>query len=303
MALQIADLKVRSLDLDYYELSWRTDDSLEDPLDYVFRIQRSEAPEGPFDSISQPFSDIYSYIDNARPTGNRYRNFFYRIEVVHRASGAVSYSETVNLEPPADLIAAEIRRHMQMLFRGFVGRVCWLLPVRTFGMRCPTCYNPKLQKSRTSSCPTCFSTTFVRGYHRPIEIYISIDPSPNNQQNNSVGPIQPNNTTARLPHSPQIKVGDVIVEAENRRWRVTKVTTTEHLRAPLHQELEIHEIPPKDIEFNIPLDLGQSLKSMWLADPRNFLNPYNLDVAAAAADALPDDTYNMLDLYNRGPRV
>jgi hypothetical protein len=294
-SLTVHNMKIRSLDLDYYELSWAVSNTLEDILDYEFEVQRSEAPAGPFTSISTPFQDRYLFVDNRRPVGHRYRNYFYRILVRNRGTKEETFSEAVNREPEADLIALEVRSHMQLLFREFIGRRCWVIPVRTFGQRCPSCWNPTLQKRNKSGCITCYDTGFAKGYLSPIETWVSIDPSANTEQNSSTGPTQQNNTTARFAYTPQVKPRDLLVEPENRRWRITKVSTTEQVRAPLHQEVEIHEIPDKDVEFSIPLLLDNALRDLWLSPSRNFSNPHNLE------SAMNEDLDAAFSLYSRRP--
>jgi hypothetical protein len=166
---------------------------------------------------------------------------------------------------------------MNILFREFIGRRCWVFPVRTFGQRCGACYNDITGKRRISHCVTCYDTSFVRGYHNPIESWISIDPPSKAEQNTSIGPLQMQVTTARIGYWPPLKPRDLIIESENIRWRVVQVNQTEQLRAPVHQEIQIHRIPPTDIEYRIEFNLGTSLKDLWLAPSRNFTNPHNLE--------------------------
>jgi hypothetical protein len=74
-----------------------------------------------------------------------------------------------------------------------------------------------------------------------------------------------------------MKPDDILVELENRRWKVTKVTCTEKARAAVHQEVELHEIPPSDMEYAIPLVLDQATKDLWATPLRNYVNPHNLE--------------------------
>ncbi len=161
--------------------------------------------------------------------------------------------------------------------------------MRTFGQRCPDSWDPYKQKLTRSGCQTCFDTGFVRGYLHPIEIWGQIDPSPKSEQNTNVGSQQQVDTTARFGSFPPMKPRDVIIEAENLRWRIVKVTQTEKARARIHQELQIHRIPEKDIEFVIPLVLGTPLKDLAISPERNFIN------ASSLADF---QQKNMPDIFN-----
>jgi len=274
--IQVKDFKIRSLDLNFHEVSWTIANTTEDILDYTFQVLRSESPSGPFDVLCPPFQDKYLFIDNAIQIAHRWRTLFYQLRITHVPSGDQTTTAAVAQEPEPDLIALELRRHMQLLFREYAGRRTWVLPVRTFGQRCE-CWNKTLQKRTRSGCVLCFDTGFVRGYMSPIEIWGQIDPSPKTEQNTNVGAMQQSNTTARFGAYPPLKPDDLIIEPENRRWRVVQVNQTEQLRTRVHQEVQLHEIPPKDIEFAIPLNLSTALKDLWLSPSRNYTNPTNLE--------------------------
>jgi hypothetical protein len=273
--IKLTQLRVRSLDIDFNEISWQLCETSDDVLDYTFQVQRSESPNGPWDSLSVPFQDQYVFLDKTVHTGDRYRKHFYQVAVLHVPSQVTCYFGPVAQEPDADLIAQELRRHMQLLFREFAGRRCWVLPVRTFGQRC-TCWNSKLKSRTRSGCKLCWDTGFVRGYMHPIESWIQVDPSPKTKQFTNVGEQEQSNTTMRLVWYPPLKPDDLIIEPENRRWKVVQVNQTEQGRAAVHQEVQIHEVPPKDIEYAVPLVLDCALRDLWLNPKRNYTNPFTL---------------------------
>jgi hypothetical protein len=80
--ISLVNLRVRSLDIDFNEVSWELEDTSEDVLDYTFQVQRSESPSGPFDTISVPFQDQYVFFDKALHTGDRWRKYYYQILVL-----------------------------------------------------------------------------------------------------------------------------------------------------------------------------------------------------------------------------
>lgn len=292
IGIRIKDFKVRSLDLDFNEVSWALHDTQEDALDYTFQVLRSESPMGPFTAISAPFSDRYVFIDNAILVNDKWRRYYYRIRVTNIRTDEWAETETAAKEPDPDLVVLEVRRHEQILFREHAGRNVWLLPSRKSGQRC-SCWSPRLQQRIRSGCALCFDTSYVRGYYAPIEAFGQIDPSPKANQNTNVGVQQQTNTTGRFPSYPPILPDDLIVELENRRWRVVSVVATEKARAVLHQEVQLHEIPPSDIEYSIPINLDVALKDLWAAPPLNFSNPQNLTGLT--------DNYPEFSLYARKP--
>jgi len=287
VGIEIQNLKVRSLDVDFNEVTWEVADfssNQADLLDFTFTVLRSEGPEGPYDMLAEPFEDRYLFIDNFPRPGDIYRKLFYKIRITEKSSGDTRETEPVQLQADPDLIALELRKHMNLLFREFTGRRCWVLPARTFGQRCG-CFNATLSKRTRSGCRTCYDTGFVRGYLRPIEAWLQFDPSADQNQQTAVGELQTQNTTMRMGYYPPLKPRDLIVEPENLRWRVVTVTHTEILRAPVHQEVQVHRVPPGDIEYAITFDIGSALKDLFLSPARSFTNPQNL--AAFQNEAMP----------------
>lgn len=277
LRIAVEEIGVRSLDVDYFEITWKVRSASEDILDYTFQVLRSEGPAGPFEPISPEMDDRFVFIDSNIKRSHDFRNWFYKIRVRAKQTNETKDFGPADPGPDPDLIALELRKHMNLLFREFIGRRCWVFPVRTFGQRCG-CFNTTLQKRTQSHCITCYDTGFVRGYLTPIEAWISIDPDQKSEQNTNVGPTAQSNTTARMGFFPPVKPRDIIVEPENQRWRVVQVSGTEQVRAQVHQEIQVHKIPSSDIEYKIQFDIGDSLSNLWLSPARNYTNPHNLEV-------------------------
>ena len=176
-SLEITKLLVRSLDVDRNEVTWEIGDTTEDVLDYTFTVLRSESPEGPFDAVTAAFEDRYIFVDARIPGGDRFRQLWYRLRVTHKATATAVDSAAVCREADPDLIATYIRRHEMTLFTQVTGRKCWLFKARTFGPRCPSCFDRVSQKRTRSGCMDCWGKGFLRGYHNPIEVWVQIDPS------------------------------------------------------------------------------------------------------------------------------
>lgn len=275
--LSINELKLRSLDVDFLELSWKISDTTDDVLDYTFQVQRAESMGGPWENLSGPFQDRYLFYDRTTRPAHLWRVLQYRIVVKSLRDDSEQVFGPVDAQPDPDIIALEIRRHMGLLLREFTGRRCWVMAVRTFGQRC-TCWNNTLQKRTRSGCRNCFDTGFARGYHAPVEAWIQFDPSSSQaEQTTTVGAMHQSNTTARCVDVVQLKPRDLLIEPENRRWRVVSVNQTEHSRAPIHLEVQAHEVPRSDVEYSIEIPLKEALRDLWLTPSRNFTNPQTLD--------------------------
>lgn len=275
--LTVVDVAVVSLDVDYVELSWRIKETTEDVLDYTFRVLRSESPGGPWDDLTGEFVDRYIVRDILPRPFHDARILHYLIRVTNKRTGASVDYGPYNKKSTDDLLGLELKRHLQILFREFAGTRCWILPVRTFGQRC-TCWDGILSKRVRSGCATCFDTGFVRGYLNPVEVWIQIDPGSSlSEQNQNTGPTHQMNTTARVPDFGLGKPRDILVEADNIRWRVVAVNYTEHNRAPVMLEYQLHRIPENDIEYRIPINTQEALRDLRSTPARNFSNPHNLE--------------------------
>lgn len=281
--IKVTKLTVRSFNLDHLDIFWeispvaapQSADTPHEIFDYDFYVLRSEAAMGPYEQIAGPFRDQYSLRDIQVSLLHKWRQYYYKIRVVHRTTAQEeTFGPSSSLEPEPDLIAAEIIRQEDMLFREFAGRRCTLFPSRTFGPAC-SCYDVVTKRVTRSGCRSCFGTGWLGGFMSPVEVFVQIDPFPKTSQRSSLQERQPSDTAGRMISFPPVAPGDILVESENRRWRVISVTPTQRLRATVRQELQIHEIPKGDIEYALPVKVDA--KSLKPASERNFTNPQNLD--------------------------
>lgn len=275
-------LRVRSFSLDVLEFSWEIENTTLDPHDFDWYVERSESPTGPWDPLAGPFVDRYLFLDGRVNLLDRWRQLYYRLKSVRKANTSdIVYSDPATLSAEPDLIAKEIQLLEQTVWREFTGRSCWVYPVRTFGQYCPNCMDVGkggTYRKLRSNCLTCFDTQWAGGYLDPMEVYIQFDPNPKASQQLGTGETQQSNTTARLGNFPLLKPRDIIVEPENRRWRVVQVASTQRLRAVVHQEITLHEIVKGDTEFALEIDVG-NLRELEPSPMRNFSNPQNLEAA------------------------
>ena len=289
--LEIRNLRAVSFDLDRIDLHWEIGSESEDPQDYDFYVLRSGSPLGPFDTLAGPLVDRYHFRDAQVSRLHRWEHYFYRIKLVHRQSGEeLLFPEEggVNMTARPPLDALYIRREEFVLFKEHIGRVCWVFKKRRFGMRCPNCYVRHSKRQTRSECFTCYGTTYAGGYHYPIETLIQFDPSAKSEQGMTLVKTEQDNTTMRALWFPPLLPGDLVVEADNTRWRVLSVTNTERLRSVVHQELQMHAVVKGDIEYSVPLELEES--TLQPSPPREFLNPHN-------PGEIEENLRDLLDVY------
>lgn len=281
--IQVTKITVRSFNLDQLDIFWEISpvaapvqaSAPHEIFNYDFYILKSEAALGPFEVISGPLRDVYQFRDIQVHLLHKWRQYHYKVRVVNHATGDTQeFGPASSIEPEPDLIAAEIIRQEDILFRGFVGRKCFLFPARTFGPAC-SCFDPYTNRRTRSQCLSCFGTGWLGGFMSPVEVFVQIDPFPKAAQISALQEVQPGDTTARMISFPPVSPRDILVETENRRWRVLKVTPTQRLRSTVRQELQIHEIPKGDIEYGLPINVD--LKAHQPSDDRNFTNPQSPD--------------------------
>lgn len=290
--IQVTKLYARSFDLDYCDVFWEISEFFGNINQFDFYIYRSESPGGPWERLAGPFKDQYYFRDVSPSVMHKWRTLYYQLKVVDvLTSEEAIFGPTAQL-PEADLIAMEIMRQEDHLFREWVGRRCWLFPIRTFGARC-VCFDRVAGRVTRSGCLNCYGAGFLGGYMTPIECFIQLDPNANAPIPSPLGEQQGNVTSARLLAFPPVKPKDMIVESENKRWKVEKVTTTQRLRAVVHQELALREIVHGDTEFKIEVKIAD-LRTLSPASERNFTNPQHND--GLSSDSLKD----ILTAY--GPR-
>jgi hypothetical protein len=293
--LEVTSLIVRSFDLDHLDLFWEIgslsssrERETHEIFDYDFYVLRSQdSPLGEYKEIAGPMRDQYRLRDIEVSLLHKWRQYFYKIKVVHRPTGETIVTEPQSHAAERDLTAAEIMRLEDKLFREFIGRQCILFPIRTFGPRC-TCYDKTLQRTTLSNHLLCYGTGWLGGYHQPILCYIQIDPVAQSRTESPLQEQQTRVTQARMIAYPPVSPDDVIVEAENKRWKVVSMTPTERLRGKVHQELVIHELPRGDVEYALPVNLDAQLFKP--AATRNFTNPHNLEAAR-------EDISDMLNFF------
>ena len=279
--IEVTNIRVRSFDLDRLDLWWEISTTSEDPQDYDLYVLRSTSPLGPYEQLhDEPLSDVYHFRDMRMGLMHNWRKLFYRIRMVHRATEETQEfpeNRGASVDPPLALDALEAARYEEILFKEKIGRPCWLFKKRTFGPRCPHCFDARLQRAKTKRCPACYGGTYLHGFMAPIQFYCQVDPTTKGNQLSTNSEQREEHTMARCIFFPPVDPEDVIVELENTRWRVAKVTPTKRLGSVIHQELRLRKIPEGSIEFTLPLEVD--LENFMGGPDREFTNPQNLESA------------------------
>lgn len=290
--IQVTKLYARSFDLDFTNVFWEVEPYNGNPRQFEFTVLRSESSMGPWDQLGPSAVDVYSFRDVTPPKMHKWRTLFYLLRVRDVITNETEDFGPTSQEGEPDLIALEIYRQEDVLFREFIGRLNFLFPVRTFGAYC-VCYDRTTHRRTKSNCLNCYDAGFLGGFLSPIACWVQFDPSGQTATPTPYREKQDNKTTARLISFPSVKPKDILVEAENARWRVDTVTSTQRLRTSVHQELTLTQVDLGDVEYKLPVNVAD-LKAMQISAERNFTNPQHVDQT--------NDLQNLLAVYGYMPR-
>lgn len=290
--LTVTKFYARSFDLDHMDVFWEIGNFTGNINQFEFTVLRSESSGGPWDPLTPPFEDQYYFRDATPPKMHKWRTLFYLLRIRDKITNEILDVGPTSQSAEPDIIALEINRQEDLLFREFVGRTCWLFPVRTFGAYC-ICYDRVSSRRTKSGCLNCYDTGFLGGFLSPIQCFVQFDPSGQQATPTSFREKQDNRTTARLISFPQVKPKDILIEAENTRWRVDTMTPTQRLRSVVHQELTLKEIDKGDTEYKLPVNI-EDLRSLRPAGERNFTNFQHADGFS--------DMDSILSVYGFQPR-
>ena len=258
--ISVTKFVVRSYVLDHFDLFWEIPDTAEEIEGYDFFVLRSvDGAAGPYRQLAGPFYNTFTFRDTAVQSLSNQRVYYYKIRVVKRATGDSQEFGPEWLRAKPDLITLEVVRRETLVFQEFNGRLTAVFPRLTFGQRCAQCWDlgPKQNSIFTATqqnCLSCFDTTYVGGYATPMGIFVQVDPSTEETQKTETSEEQFKLTTGRASSFPPLKAKDILVEAENVRWLINKVTPTEKLRAVVRQELQLWRLPKDDINYRLPVD-------------------------------------------------
>ena len=283
--IKISNIQIRSFDIDYLDIYWDLEDSLDDVRAYEFVVERADTEFGPYHPVSTGMVDRYHFRDTSvRGRHSYYNKIYYRVVVTNRETGTSEVFPKqggYKLAAKPDLAALEMARMTNLKLKEFSGRKVWVFPKRKGGQRCSVCFDPVSQRKMRSQCSNCFDTTWVGGYHAPVETYALIV-TPNEQTiHANFGNVENENTSLQLGNYPELFEGDIIVEAENVRWRVAStISKIKKARSLVRQQAALHRIPKGDIEYKLPINLSDDeIKNLSASPDRNYTNPHTLESA------------------------
>ena len=253
--LEFNDLEVSVYNLDYLVVSWSIKPTTETISDYRFSVWRSNNPDGDFRQIVDDLDSVFVYKDADVKLKSKWRKYYYKVKITAVPPAVLDphFSDEIGPESndkEPDAIAVEIVRRNELLLKNFVGVPTNVFIRRTWGQRCPECWDVIKNRKLKSQCSVCYNTGFVGGFHTPVETQVNFNPSPEMIRSASFE-MQPDQTAGWCSNYPPLSPRDIIVEDGRKRWRVVNVSKTEKLRTMVHQVLQLVRINQNDIEYKM----------------------------------------------------
>jgi len=221
----------------------------------VYNVYFSSSEDSGFQKLnSTPLSETF-FDDTTTEEFRKWNRGFYVVEAILTQKNNVAIRSKPTSWDPAQrgwvtLRAIEIQRREYWLLSRFAGIKSYLFRAKTFGKRCPYCWNPKLELVMDDRCPYCAGTSFENGYYNASPMYIQYDPNQNSELKGYFGVAEPNQLPAWTISIPEIRVGDVIVRTGS--WdiyKVDKLTPTELQGNTVRQILLLTQLAKRDIEY------------------------------------------------------
>lgn len=234
----------------------------------TFRVQKSGAPDGPFEDLVTDFTGYHWYdqlkpFEEGKEQQNRLaiqRDVFYTVTA--QANGEVPTRAQMSigdyLPRRQFLLRRKMHRDIRLGFK-FNSVPFVLFKRKQWGTRCTACFDPVSKTTLRSHCGVCFGTSYEGGYEAPYGFaarkgvtnpQVSLAPQ---------GTVEINHLELTMLDFPAVAVGDVIAEVrQSRRYVVKHVTRTELRGVPVHQKLVMSEIARDSVEYRLLVEPGMT---------------------------------------------
>lgn len=236
--ITFSEIEIDTYDYKNPTITWDFEENII-PDGITVNVYRSQSPE-PFDQFDEVETGVsptaYSYTDTSVQGLNQrqYNPFYYILEATDGAEN--TQSDVVNTQEFDLDIQAKLMLEQKRIGLKHYGRDVKILKRRYNGERCPDCWDETLQRETDENCPTCNGTGTVDGYYDPITVKSAIRENPRRNEINRFGTWQDNNATMSILNYPPLSPDDLVIEQNDRRWKVVQVRPYRKKSAILSQD-------------------------------------------------------------------
>lgn len=220
-----------------------------------FNVFRSPTEYGPWTLLNDTPITGNHFKDVKTEEYSKFNNDFYMVDAILLNSKVIrSFPVTWQNKRTsfAEIRAQEIQRRELLLLTKFVGVKTLVFRKRTFGQRCPNCWDPRIEKVTKDKCDVCLGTSFEGGYFPPYETLFQYDPTPNNAILSYQGRVEPNTIPSWTVSFPEMNVFDLVLRVPDARvYRIESMQTTELQTVTVRQMFILNELAKESIEFQL----------------------------------------------------
>lgn len=270
MALPIVrNIRVYTLDPDYITVEWEIEPTQLDLTQYTVEVWRGESEGGEYRRVSLTMvaGDIFDFQDRAVNLLSKWRQFYYRIRITNtNDSEYLDYGSNewrrvvegedpggVAMEAPPDKFALESIRRFGLLLREFGGRRVLVSVSKTWGQRCPNCWDHLKNRRKKSQCLSCFDTGISGGFFSPMEAWAMKPPHRVYTQLTQIFELQADDRVMWIPRYPRVKPRDIITTIDGDRFRVISIARSEKAWSLTRQTVQVRRLSRDQVEYKIPI--------------------------------------------------
>lgn len=263
--IKLKNLKaISDMSLDYLVIKWEIEDTVESLKNYKYNIYRciGADSEEEYELLDSVPGDVFEYYDITATQHKRGIHFYYKVIPEHSSSESVGeQKKCISLYDESKDVYANYMRYVNNVYLDVVGnKDGYILIKRRFGQKCTRCWDDIRRQHRHHNCPSCFGTGYEGGYHTPYKIKF-------NHITSSFGAFENVGMDGRGDNMqdigiwtksyPLISVGDIFVNENNDRFKITQVQrTTKNNEFVLRQILNMQLLSTSDPVYDIIIDIG-----------------------------------------------
>lgn len=255
---------ISDMSLEYLVVKWEIDDTSESLRNYKYDIYRCIGAdnENEYELLDSLAGDSFEFYDTTALQYKTGIHFYYIVVPVYIPTGnSGEPKKCTSLYDKSNDKYANYIRHINKVYLNVVGnKRGYLLTKRRFGQKCTRCWDDIRRQHKQHNCPNCFGTGYERGYHDPYLIKFNyLTPPPGTFENVSMDGRGDNvqDTSIWTESYPLISVGDIFVDNNNNRFKITQVQKTmKNNEFVLRQILNMQLLSTSDPVYGIIIDIG-----------------------------------------------
>jgi len=232
-----------------FGFEWEVDPAFDAAGPWVFHVQEGPTQEGPWEDLSPALESTYAWSEGVQRLAPKDPVLYFRIRLT--AGGKEYYSHVVS--PYGDLarreflIVRDIIRQELLQQRQMTGTQSVIWRKAIFGPKCTNCTDFVTGEPTTSSCPYCYGTGHVPGYHGPYPLWVTFSTDNRRKHmtdNDGTEVKEPYSNVGRVVGTMRLKKDDIIVDtASDRRYFVDDIRNAAEVRRyPVVQLATLNQI-------------------------------------------------------------